>query len=207
MDYPSLEVVEMAVRNRMDELEEWCFWHRPQNPGTVALSHIGSVSSAPSPEFSDSLDSTITLSQYADGNYNNDEHNILDRQLLEETNDKCQIRRNECAEKVCSTHSPKTVSIDPNPRLLGTNQSMHKIKDFVLDNSPSRNYQERKSNDVRRVASSDSIPRNYNNVISSQGCRALSQDCVRRSKSSDVRSTVTPLRYIQSAKGTWTYNL
>lgn len=168
------------------------------------------MSSAPSPEFSDSLDSTITLSQYADndGSYNNDERNILDRQLLEEKNDKCQIRRNECAEKVCSTHSPKTVSIDPSPRLLGNNQSMYKIKDFVLDNSPSRNYQEKKSNDVRRVASSDSIPRGtYNNVISSQECRALSQDCVRRSKSSDVRNTVTPLRYIQSAKGTWTYNL
>lgn len=163
------------------------------------------MSSVPSPEFSDSLDSTITLSQYADndGNYNNDEHRILELQLFEEN--KCQIRRNECAEKVCSTHSPKTVSIDPNPRLLGNNQSMYKIKD--LDNLPSRNYQERKSNDVRRVASSDSIPRgNYNNVILSQS-RVLSQDCVRRSKSSDVKNTVTPLRYIQSAKGTWTYNL
>lgn len=166
------------------------------------------MSSVPSPEFSDSLDSTITLSQYADndGNYNNDEHHTLDRQLLEENKDKCQIRRNECAEKVCSTHSLKTVSIDP--RLLGNNQSMYKIKDSVLDNSPSRNYQERKRNDVRRVASSDSIPRgNYNNVILSQGCRVLSQDCVRKSKSPDIKNTVTPLRYIQSAKGTWTYNL
>jgi len=200
----------MAVRNRMDELEEWCFWHRPQNPqGTVAFSHIGSICSVPSSEFSDSLDSTITLSQYAkDGNYNNDEHHILNHQLFEENNDKCQIRRNECAEKVCSTHNSKSVSIDPNPKLLGNNQSMYKIKDFVLDNSLSRNYQERKSNDVRRVASSDSIPRsNYNNIILSQGGRVLSQDCVRRSKSPDVRNTVTPLRYIQSAKGTWTYNL
>lgn len=165
------------------------------------------MSSAPSPEFSDSLDSTITLNQYADndGHYDNDEHRILDLQLFEEN--KYQIRRNECGEKVCSTHNPKTVSIDSNPRLLG-NQSMYKIKDSVLDNSPSRNYQERKNNDVRRVASSDSIPRgSYNNVILSQGCRVLSQDCVRRSKSSDVKNTVTPLRYIQSAKGTWTYNL
>ncbi|KAL0103304.1 hypothetical protein PUN28_017530 [Cardiocondyla obscurior] len=165
------------------------------------------MSLAPSPEFSDSLDSTITLSQYADNDENciNDEHRI-DRRLLQETNDKSQTRRNECAEKVCSTYSPKTVSIDPNPRLLG-NHSMYKIKDSVLDNSPSKNYQERK-NDVRRVASSDSIPRgSYNNVILSPGCRVLSQDCVRRSKSSDVKSTVTPLRYIQSAKGTWTYNL
>lgn len=126
--------------------------------------------------------------------------------MLEENNDKYQIRRNECVEKVCSTHNPKTVSIDPNPRLLGNNQSMYKIKDSVLDNSPSRNFQERKSSDVRRVASSDSIPRgSYNNL--SQGCKVSSQDCVRRSKSLDVRNTVTPLRYIQSAKGTWTYNL
>lgn len=168
------------------------------------------MSSVPSPEFSDSLDSTITLGQYADkdGNYNNDEHHMLAyHQLLEENNDKGQIRRNECAERVCSTHSPKTVSIDPNPRLLGNNQSVYKIKDSVLDNSPSKN-QEKKSNNVRRVASSDSIPRsNDNNVILSQGCRVLSQDCVRKSKSPDARNTVTPLRYIQSAKGTWTYNL
>lgn len=168
------------------------------------------MSSVPSPEFSDSLDSTITPNQYADndGNYNNLEHPIIDRQLFEENNEKCQIRRNVCAEKVCSTHSPKAVSIDPSPRLLRNNQSMYKIKDAVLDNLPPGNYEERKNNDVRRVASSDSIPRGgYNNVILSQGCRVLSQDCVRRSKSLDVRNTITPLRYIQSAKGTWTYNL
>lgn len=163
------------------------------------------MSSVPSPEFSDSLDSTITFNQYADNdeNYKNDKHHI-DRQLFEENNDKCQVRR-KCAEKVCSTNNSKTVSIDPSPKLLGNNQSVHKIKDSVLDNLSSK---EKKSNDVRRVASSDSIPRGgYNNVILNQGCRVLSQDCVRRSKSPDVRNTVTPLRYIQSAKGTWTYNL
>lgn len=168
------------------------------------------MSSVPSPEFSDSLDSTITPNQYTDndGNYNNHEHHVIDRQLLDENNEKCQIRRNGCAEKVCSTHSPKTVSIDPSPRLPRSNQSIYKIKDSVLDNLPPGNYEERKNNDVRRVASSDSIPRGgYNNVILSQGCRVLSQDCVRRSKSLDVKNTITPLRYIQSAKGTWTYNL
>lgn len=175
------------------------------------------MSSVPSPEFSDSLDSTITPNQCADndGNTHNIEiehhHRVLDRQLYEETtNDsKYQNRRNVgCAEKMCSTHSPKAVSIDPSPRLLGSNQSICKIRDSTLDNLPSRNYQERKGNDVRRVASSDSIPRaGYNNVILNQGCRVLSQDCVRRSKSPDVRHTMAPLRYIQSAKGTWTYNL
>lgn len=202
----------MAVRNRMDELEEWCFWHRPQNPqGAVAFSHIGSVSSVPSPEFSDSLDSTITPNRYADsdGNYNSDEQHVLERQLSDENTDKCHVRRNGCTDKNCSTHGSKTVPIDPSPRLLGNNQSVYKTRDsVVLDNSPSRNYEERrKSNDVRRVASSDSIPcGNYNNLNLSQGCRVLSQDCVRRSKSPDVRNTTT-LRYIQSAKGTWTYNL
>lgn len=195
----------MAVRNRMDELEEWCFWHRPQNPqGTVAFSQIGNMSSVPSPEFSDSLDSTITFNQYPDndGNYNNDKHHF-DHQLFEENNDKCQIRR-KCAEKISSTNNLKIVSIDPNPKLLGNNQSMHKIRDSIFDNLSSK---EKKTNDVRRVASSDSIPRGYNNVILNQGCRVSSQDCVRRTKSPDIRNTITPLRYIQSAKGTWTYNL
>lgn len=167
------------------------------------------MSSVPSPEFSDSLDSTITFNQYPDndGNHNIDEHHVLDRQLCEETNDKYQNRRNGCAEKICSTHNTKAVSINPSPRLLDSNQSIYKIRDSTLDNLPSRNYQERKANDVRRVASSDSIPRGYSNVILNQGCRVLSQDCVRRSKSPDVRHTMAPLRYIQSAKGTWTYNL
>lgn len=167
------------------------------------------MSSVPSPEFSDSLDSTITYNQYADNdeNYINHEHRVIDRQLFDENNDKCQNRRNVCAEKICSTYNPKTVSIDPSIRLPASNQLMYKSKNSVLDNLPS-NYEENKSNDVRRVASSDSIPRgSYNSVILSQGCRVLSQDCVRRSKSSDVRNTITPLRYIQSAKGTWTYNL
>lgn len=165
----------------------------------------------PSSEFSDSLDSTITpYNQYVDndGNYNNHEHHVIDRRLCDENNDKCKIRRNERAQTDCSTHSPKTVSIDPNPKLLGNNQSTYEIRDSVLDNLSSGNHKERKSNDVRRVASSDSIPRgSYNSAILSQGCKVLSQDCVRRSKSLDVRNTIAPLRYIQSAKGTWTYNL
>ncbi|KAM0737052.1 hypothetical protein ACS0PU_000620 [Formica fusca] len=141
------------------------------------------MSSVPSPEFSDSLDSTITFNQYADNdeNYNNDKHHF-DRQLFEENNDKCQIRR-KCAEKICSTNNLKTVSIDPSPKLFGNNQSIHKIRDSLLDNLSSK---EKKTND---------------------GCRVLSQDCVRRTKSPDIRNTITPLRYIQSAKGTWTYNL
>lgn len=162
------------------------------------------MSSVPSPEFSDSLDSTITWNQYADNdeNYNNDKH-YFDRQLLsEENNDKYQVQR-KCTEKTCSTNNSKTVSIDPGPKLLGNNQSVHKIKDSALDNSSSK---EKKTNDVRRVASSDSIPRSgYNNITLNEGCRVLSQDCVRKSNNSGGRNTI-PLRYIKSAKGTWTFN-
>lgn len=90
--------------------------------------------------------------------------------------------------------------------MLGNNQSVYK-RDSALDNSSSKKYRERKSSDVRRVASSDSIPRGgYNIVDLNQECRVLSQDCI-RSKSADVKNAITPLRYIQSAKGTWTYNL
>lgn len=163
------------------------------------------MSSVSSPEFSDSLDSTITFNQYPDndGNYNNDKHHF-DHQLFEEDNDKCQVRR-KCAEKISSTNNLKIVSIDPSPKLLRNNQSMHnKIRDSIFDNLSSK---EKKTNDVRRVASSYSIPCGYNNVILNQGCRVLSQDCMRRTKSPDIRNTITPLRYIQSAKGTWTYNL
>lgn len=195
----------MTVRNRMDELEEWCFWPRPQNPqGAVTFSHVGRTFSAPSPEFSDSLDSTITYNQYID-NDGNHEHHIIDSRLLDESNDKCKIRRNGRAETDCSTHSPKTVSINPSPKLLENNQSTYKIRDSVLDNLSSENCKEK--NVVRRVASSDSIPCGYNSSILSQGCKVLSQDCVRRSKNPDVKHTIAPLRYIQSAKGTWTYNL
>ncbi|KAG7210397.1 hypothetical protein KM043_011929 [Ampulex compressa] len=194
LDYPSLEVVEMA--------------------GTVAFTRIGSISSIPSPEFSDSLDSTITPCQCVDGeaNYNNPEHHVVERQHVIEDNTERRPtapRRNGCADSV-TVRSPKNVSIDPSPRYLGSNQCVYKLRDSVPDNLMSAvgNYEERKGNDVRRVASSDSIPRGgYNGVLLSPACRVLSQDCMRRSKSPDVRNTIAPLRYIQSAKGTWTYNL
>lgn len=83
---------------------------------------------------------------------------------------------------------------------------MHKIRDIVSNNLSSRNYEEEKSNDVRRVASSDSISHSSNSHVN-QERRVLSQDYIKRSKNPDVRSAITPLRYIQSAKGTWTYNL
>ena len=63
MDYPSLEVVEMAVRSRIDELEEWCFWCHPFcKQGLVNIFSEIKRTSAPSPEYSDSLDSTISCS-------------------------------------------------------------------------------------------------------------------------------------------------
>lgn len=172
---------------------------------------MGSISSIASPELSDSLDATAPSCQYVDNEANyNYEHQVFDRHFIDETSDKRQIRRNGCAENVCPTRSPKNVSIDPSPRYLGNNQSMYKLRDSVPENlmSVAGNSEERKANDVRRVASSDSIPRGgHNSVILSPGCRVLSQDCMRRSKSPDVRNTIVPLRYIQSAKGTWTYNL
>lgn len=128
---------------------------------------------------------------------------------MDDNIDKRQTRHNGCAES-CSMRSPKNVSINSSSRYFGNNQYMYKIRDSVPDNLMSvvNNCEEKKANDVRRVASSDSIPKgSYNGLTLSPGCRVLSQDCVRRSKSPDIRNTVVPLRYIQSAKGTWTYNL
>lgn len=172
---------------------------------------MGSVSSIPSPEFSDSLDSTLTPCQCIDNDPNyNHEHPVFDRHQFEENSEKRLARRNGCAESVCcSLRSSKNVSIDPSPRYLGSNHCIYKLRDSVPDNLMSAvgNCEERKANDVRRVASSDSIPRGgYNGVILGSGCRVLSQECV-KSKGPDVRNTLVPLRYIQSAKGTWTYNL
>lgn len=123
--------------------------------------------------------------------------------------EKRQIRRNGSTEN-CLMRSPKNVSIHPGSKCLGNNQSAHRLRDSVPDNLMSvvDNREEKRANDVRRVASSDSIPRgSFNGLTLSPECRVLSQDCVRRSKSPDVRNSMVPLRYIQSAKGTWTYNL
>lgn len=171
---------------------------------------MGSASSIPSPEFSDSLDSTIISCQCVDNDTNcNVDHYTCDRHSTDD-NEKRQIRRNNGHLEACSMRSPKNVSIDPSPKYFGNNQCTYKLRDSVPDNLMSvvNSCEERKANDVRRVASSDSIPRGgYTGLTLSPGCRVLSQDCMRRSKSPDVRNTTVPLRYIQSAKGTWTYNL
>lgn len=170
---------------------------------------MGSVSSIPSPEFSDSLDSIIPC-QYIDNDANcNLDHHTYDRPSTDDNADKRQIRRNGCIE-TCSMRSSKNASVHSNLRYFGNNQNAYKLRDSVPDNlmSVAGNCEEKRANDVRRVASSDSIPRSsFNGLTLSPGCRVLSQDCVRRSKSPDVRNTTVPLRYIQSAKGTWTYNL
>ena len=170
---------------------------------------MGSVSSIPSSEFSDSLDTAITSCQCVENDATSNVGHTHDRHPVDDNNDKRQIRRNGSAE-ASSARSPKNVSIDPSPRYFGDNQCANKLRDSVPDNLMSvvGSCEERKANDVRRVASSDSIPRGgYSGLSLSPGCRVLSQDCVRRSKSPDVRNTIVPLRYIQSAKGTWTYNL
>lgn len=172
---------------------------------------MGSVSSIPSPEFSDSLDSAIIPCHCVDndGNCNPDNY-IHDRNTIDDNADKRQCRRNGCME-TCSTRSPKNVSGYPSSRYFGNSQCAYKLRDSVPDNLMSavgNNCEEKRANDVRRVASSDSIPRgSFNGVTLSPGCRVLSQDCVRRSKSPDIRNAIVPLRYIQSAKGTWIYNL
>lgn len=171
---------------------------------------MGSVSSIPSSEFSDSLDSTIIPCQCVDNEANcNTDHHMYDRHSIDDNADKRQIRRSGCTE-TCSTRSLKNMPVYSSSRYFGNNQCGYKLRDSVPDNLMSvvDNYEEKKANDVRRVASSDSIPRgSFNGLTLSPGCRVLSQDCVRRSKSPDVRNTIAPLRYIQSAKGTWTYNL
>lgn len=171
---------------------------------------MGSVSSIPSPEFSDSLDSMVIPCQCIDNDANcNLDHPTYDRHSIDDNADKQKVRRNGYVE-TCSMRSPKNISVNTNSKYFGNNQNAYKLRDSVPDNLMSvvGNCEERKTNDVRRVASSDSIPRsNFNGLALSPGCRVLSQDCVRRSKSPDVRNTIVPLRYIQSAKGTWTYNL
>lgn len=166
---------------------------------------MGSVSSISSPEFSDSLDSMVPC-QCID----NDANCNLDQHSIDDNADRRQIRRRNGHTEICPMRSPKNASVHPNSKYFGNNQNAYKLRDSVPDNLMSvvGNCEEKKANDVRRVASSDSIPRSsFNGLTLSPGCRVLSQDCVRRSKSPDVRNTIVPLRYIQSAKGTWTYNL
>ncbi|CAL7948643.1 unnamed protein product [Xylocopa violacea] len=160
---------------------------------------MGSVSSIPSPEFSDSLDSTVIPCQYVDNDANCNLDNTHDRHLIEDNVEKRQVRHNGCID-TGSVRSPKNVST--NSRYFGNNQCAYKLRDSVPDNLMSvGNCEEKKAIDVRRVASSDSIPRgSFNGLTLSPGCRVLSQDCVRRSKSPDIRNSIVPLRYIQSAK-------
>ncbi|CAD1473901.1 unnamed protein product [Heterotrigona itama] len=163
---------------------------------------MGSVSSISSPEFSDSLDSMVPCQCIDnDANCNLDQH-MYDRHSIDDNADRRQIRRNGHTE-ICSMRSPKNAFVHPNSKYFGNNQNAHKLRDSVPDNLMSvvGNCEEKKANDVRRVASSDSIPRSsFNGLTLSPGCRVLSQECVRRSKSPDVRNTTVPLRYIQSAK-------
>ncbi|KAK2585643.1 hypothetical protein KPH14_010265 [Odynerus spinipes] len=190
LDYPSLEVVEMA--------------------GTVAFSRVGSISSIPSPEFSDSLDSIMTSNQCIDNDTNfNFEHRVCNHHCIDENSEKPQIHRNGSIENCNLNRNSKNVPADSNLRQIRNNSHTYKHRDSGSDKlTPTSNSEQRKSNDVRRVASSDSIPRgNHSGVYLNQGCKDLNQDCIRRSKSPDVRNTVMPLRYIQSSKGTWTYNL
>ncbi|CAD6233353.1 GSCOCG00007152001-RA-CDS, partial [Cotesia congregata] len=107
--------------------------------------------------------------------------------------------------------STKNVSIDPSPRYFGEHDKMTGEKSPILtsmtspQNSCFNQIQDVKGNYVRRIASSDSIPyalskrenytRDYQTI--DETC------CVRRVNSPDVRQ----LRYIQSAKGAWSYNL
>ncbi|KAH0546828.1 hypothetical protein KQX54_015445 [Cotesia glomerata] len=183
----------------------------------LPLSMVNVDSMAPSPEYSDSLNTAAPLD--------------LDRFY-----DLCN-----CETKIRST---KNVSIDPSPRYFGEHDKMtgekspiltsmtsprgfdskiigdkyidepltdHKscsrrIKDLThSENSCFNQIQDVKGNYVRRIASSESIPyalskrenytRDYQTI--DETC------CVRRVNSPDVRQ----LRYIQSAKGAWSYNL
>ncbi|KAK0084442.1 hypothetical protein PV325_007036 [Microctonus aethiopoides] len=98
-------------------------------------------------------------------------------------------------------------NIDCNVKLIGQSGRNRRIKDLGLSENSCFNQMPReimRGNEVRRVASSDSIPfgtvRRDNSI---KNFRVLSQDCVRHTKNHEIKQ----LRYIQSAKGTWSYNL
>lgn len=152
----------------------------------------------------------MTSNQCIDNDTNfNFEHRVCNHHCIDESSEKPQIHRNGSTENCNVNRNSKNFSADSNTRQIRNNSSTYKLRDSGLDKLiPTNNSEQRKSNDVRRVASSDSIPRSNNSgVYLNQGCKDVNPDCLRRSKSPDVRNTIMPLRYIQSSKGTWTYNL
>lgn len=140
----------------------------------------------------------------------NIEHRVCNHYGTDETSEKSQMQRNGSNENCNLNRNPKTfITNDSNLRYIKNNPHTYKLRDSGSDNlTTTINSEPKRSNDVRRVASSDSIPRGNNSgVYLNQGSKEPNQDCMRRSKSPDVRNTIMPLRYIQSSKGTWTYNL
>ena len=104
----------------------------PKTPrGRSPFSHIGSFSSIPSPEFSDSIDAAVISCQCVDNDANlNLDHHSCNRHSMDDNVDKRQTRHNGCAES-CSMRSPKNVSINSTSRYFGNNQYMYKIRDSV----------------------------------------------------------------------------
>ena len=193
----------MAVRSRIDELEEWCFWHRPQsNQGTVLpnyLQHVCATSaSVPSPEYSDSLDSTFT---YSKRSTSVNDYNFNAKDLSSEA---CSREDSPCRIFAASF---KNISASQSSATNFPNELVSRLKDSLGVRPPEYKKNDRRANEVRRVASSDSIPVSPTGPgLFNRSYRVFSQDCVRRAKSPDVRNPAPQLRYIQSAKGTWTYN-
>lgn len=138
----------------------------------------------------------------------NIEHRTCNHYGIDESSEKSQMQRNGSTENCNLNRNTKTFVTDSNLRYIKNNPHTYKLRDSGSDNLTTINSEPKRSNDVRRVASSDSIPRGNNSgVYFNQGSKDPNQDCIRRSKSPDVRNTIMPLRYIQSSKGTWTYNL
>lgn len=222
----------MAVRSRIDELEEWCFWYRSHyGQGTVSKKnlvkeelqhynlknnnhnhhnhhnkHLYWVKSAsvPSPEYSDSLDSTLTLSQCSglgnDFNFNNQTRELLSSEpscsSLE--NSPCRlfntnlhtipiarsvISPEELAARLVIADQPQT----QNTKCPNTSDDMIPVAEIML---PS----------ISNNSSSHSSVFNRSYKTTSQQKDRIVKN---RVKSPELR---TQLRYIQSAKGTWTYN-
>lgn len=143
-------------------------------------------------------------------NFNN-EHRVCNHYGIDEASDKSQMHnRNGSNENFNLNRNSKTFVNDSNHRFIKNNSHTYKLPDSGSDNitTTANNSEHKRLNDVRRVASSDSISRGNNSgIYFNQGSKDPNQDCLRRSKSPDIRNTTMPLRYIQSSKGTWTYNL
>lgn len=160
----------MAVRNRMDELEEWCFWRRPHSSQGAVLPRSSESVLAPSPEFPDSLNSSVIGHRPND---NSPDLYAVERQL-----------KNVIIEREASAPAARVEFSDLKFNAEGV---------------------DRRRTQVRRVVSSESIP-SRRTVALNRSCSILSHD--ESLKSIKVaESHHPPVRYIQSAKGTWTYNL